>query len=274
MDLTKAILELIKRASTDLPSDVRILLEMAKRGESGTAKQILIDILDNIKIARIKGLPMCQDTGALNFFVRKGDYTENELEIMIMEATETATAQGLLRPNSVDPVSGRNLGNLPIIHFEEGDFEIRLLSKGGGSENVCAQYSLPDASLSAGRDLEGVEKCVMDAVFKAQGNGCPPYILGVCLGGQRESSYLEAKKQLFRKAGQRSELSELEIRLKEKLNQLGIGPLGLGGKITVLEVFFTTLPRLPGSYFVSISINCWALRRWTLTIKDGKPHYS
>ncbi len=274
MDLTNAILELIKRISTDLPSDIRILLETAKESESGTAKQILTDILENVRIARIKGLPMCQDTGALNFFVRKGDYTEDELKIMIMEATEMATAQGLLRPNSVDPISGRNMGNLPIIHFEKGDFEIRLLSKGGGSENVCAQYKLPDASLEAGRDMEGVEKCIMDAVFKAQGKGCPPYILGVCIGGQRESGYMEAKKQLFRKMGERGKLAGLEARLKGKLNSLGIGPMGLGGKTTVLEVFATSLPRLPACYFVSISINCWALRRWTLTIKDGKPYYS
>jgi len=274
MDSTKAILELIKRASTQLPSDVRALLEEAKKSEPGAAGQTLDDILRNIDIARAKTLPMCQDTGVLNFFVRKGGYTEGELEIMIMDAVETATSQGLLRPNSVDPASGRNLGNLPVIHFEGGEFEIKLLLKGGGSENVCAQYKLPDDLSGAGRDLEGVEKCVIDAVFRAQGKGCPPYILGVCIGGQRESGYMEAKRQLFRKAGERSELADFERGVKDKINRLGIGPMGLGGKSTVLEVFASALPRHPACYFVSISVNCWALRRWTLTIKDGKPHYS
>ncbi len=274
MDLTEAVRGLIERASTQLPPDVLRLLEGARGDEKGAGAAALDDILENADIARREARPMCQDTGALNFFVRKGGHSEDELGEAITEAVEAATSEGLLRPNSVDPVSGKSLGNLPAAHFEEGDFEVKLLLKGGGSENVSAQYKLPDASLEAGRDMGGVEKCISDAVFRAQGKGCPPYVLGACIGGQRESGYLGAKKQLFRKMGERGELAGLETRLKGKLNGLGIGPMGLGGKSTVLEVFATTLPRLPACYFVSVSINCWALRRWTLTIKDGKPHYS
>jgi len=137
------------------------------------------------------------------------------------------------------------------------------------------QYKLPDASLKAGRDLDGVGKCIVDAVFRAQGKGCSPYIAGVCIGGQRGSGYLEAKKQLFRKPGERSkELADLERSVTEKCNKLGIGPMGLGGKTTVLDTFISSLPRHPASYFVSISLNCWALRAWTLTEKDGKANYS
>jgi len=277
MNISNAIYELIKKASTELPSDMRILIEESQRYETGTAKQILSDILKNADLAKEKTLPMCQDTGALNFFVKKGDYSEDLIKRSTKEATARATKNGLLRPNAVDPLSGNNLGNIPEIHIQEGEFEIKLLLKGGGSENVCAQYKLPDTSLNAGRDLDGVEKCVLDSLIKAQGKGCSPYVVGVCIGGQRESGYMKAKKQLFRKAGNRSNLAELakfECSVKDRINKLGIGPMGLGGKTTALEVFATTLPRHPAAYFVSISLNCWAMRRWTLTIKDGKLNYS
>jgi len=243
--------------------------------EVGTAKQALNDILKNSKIARERKLPICQDTGVLNFFVKKGGYSEKEIKSAIAKAVDKATQEGILRPNSVDSLSGRNLGNIPKIHFDEGGFEVKLLLKGGGSENVCAQYSLPNSTLKAGRDLKGVEKCLLDALFKAQGEGCPPYFVGVCIGGQRESGYLEAKKQLFRKTGERNkELSDFECSVKERINKLGIGPMGLGGTTTALEIFAMSIPRHPACFFVSVSLNCWALRRWVLTIKNGKAHYS
>jgi len=275
MELSEAILGLIKKAAIELRPDVLQSLEVARKSDSPLARQILDDIVMNCRIAKGKKAPICQDTGALNFFVKKGEYSEGEIVTVINDSVAKATKEGILRPNSVDSVSGKNLGNIPEVHIKPGEFEIKLLLKGGGSENVSAQYSLPDSALKAGRDLDGVKKCILDAVFRAQGNGCSPYFVGICVGGQRESGYLEAKKQLFRKNNERSkELAELECSVKDKINKLGIGPMGLGGKATALDVFATSLPRHPASYFVSVSLNCWALRRWTLRIKDGKADYS
>jgi fumarate hydratase, class I len=272
MDISKIVLELIKRTSTIQDSGVRLLLESAMKTESAISKNILTDILKNCSIAQKKSVPICQDTGSINFFVLKGDYSESELRESIGIAVDKATEKGFLRKNLVDPISEENLGNGPKIYFEEGEFEIRLLLKGGGSENFSAQYSLPNQSLGANRDLDGVKKCVLDAIVNAQGKACSPYFIGLCIGGQRDTGYLEAKKQLFRAPGERK-IGELEKDLMDKINSLGIGPMGLGGKTTALDVFATSLPRHPACYFVSISLNCWALRRGKVTLQNGNPYY-
>jgi fumarate hydratase class I len=164
----------------------------------------------------------------------------------------------------------------PTIHFEEWEndyLKVDLVLKGGGCENVGAQYSLPDTALKAGRDLKGVRKVVLDAVQKAQGHGCAPGILGVAIGGDRGSSYLESKRQLFRSmddVNRDPNLAPLERQLTDEANQLGIGPMGFGGKTTVLGVKLGTLHRLPASYFVSVSYMCWADRRRSLVWKDGQ----
>lgn len=274
MDLIEACFELIKKTATELPSDVRGMIESAQKFEEGNAFRILSDVLLNADLAVKKSVPICQDTGSINFFVKRGQYASDGLTESILSAVDEATEQGLLRKNSVDPVTGKNIGNVPNIHISDGDFEIGLLLKGGGSENFSAQYSLPDMSLLAGRDIVGVEKCVLDSIFRAQGKACPPFVVGVCIGGQRDSGYLRAKEQLFRKAGERR-LPELESSLLSKINSLGIGPMGLGGKTTALEVFCDSLPRHPASYFVSVSLNCWALRRYTMTLdENGRPCYT
>jgi fumarate hydratase class I len=188
------------------------------------------------------------------------------------EAVRRATAQKLLRENAVDTLTGRNTGtgqapSIPSVHCEEWDrpeTKVQVLLKGGGCENTSTQYSLPDSKLGADRNLEGARRVILDAVYQAQGKGCGPGILGVCLGGDRGSGYLEAKYQLLRHLDDHNpvpELDALETRLVDEGNQLGIGPMGFGGKTTLLGVKIGTLGRVPASYFVSIAYLCWAARR-------------
>ena len=190
-----------------------------------------------------------------------------------------------MRPNAVDAVYDKNTGNnlggddFPYIHFEEIEedvLSIELMLKGGGCENVGSQYSLPDSRLGAGRDLAGVRKVVLDAVHKAQGQGCAPGILGVSIGGDRGTGYIKSKEVLLDTIGTRNQdlkLAELEERLTGEANQLGIGPMGFGGKTTVIDTKITGLSRLPASYFVTISYMCWAYRRRKMTVKNDKVSY-
>ncbi|MHB2150101.1 fumarate hydratase [Caldithrix abyssi] len=287
MELKEAFLELIRRAATDLPPDVEAVLQKAyeKEDDNTPAKNVFATILENVKLARKQSTPICQDTGSLVFYI---DYPEGGQERIYREAIEwaavEATNRQYLRPNAVDPISGKNSGNnlginAPYIHFhqwQKDEVRVRLLLKGGGSENVGAQYKLPHPPLNAGRDLKGVRKVIIDAVKNAQGLGCAPGSIGVGIGGGRDTSYALSKEQFFRKMGERSpnpELAELETRLLEELNQLQIGPMGFGGKTTVLEVFIASQARHPATYYVSVSYNCWAYRRKTMTIKNGEVRY-
>jgi len=190
-----------------------------------------------------------------------------------------------LRPNAVHPVTGKNSGNnvgvgFPYIHFHEMDepgLKVRLMLKGGGSENVGAQYRLPDGRLKAGRDMEGVRRCVIDAVFQAQGKGCAPGTVSVGIGGDRGSSFVESKEQLFRPLDDENpdpELAALEKRLYQELNELEIGPMGFGGKTTVLGVKIGLRHRVPASYFVAVSYVCWAYRRASMTLKGEEVTYA
>jgi fumarate hydratase class I len=136
--------------------------------------------------------------------------------------------------------------------------------KGGGCENVGTQYSLPDTTLNAGRDMAGVRACILDAVYQAQGRGCAPGVLGVCIGGDRATGYAHSKEQFKRKLSDRSSvkaLAKLETGILKEAQQLGIGPMGLGGQTTLLGLKLGALSRLPASYFVSVSYMCWAFRR-------------
>lgn len=281
-------LELIRRSSTDLPQDVE---EALKRGrvaeaEGSSAQGVLTNILENVKMARANSTPICQDTGALTFEVTlpRGE-DERPYEEAIRAAALAATKSYYLRPNAVDPITGKNSGtnigiNAPVVHFhpwEENYVSVRLVQKGGGSENVSEQFKLPDGSTHAGRDLKGVRKVVLKAVFEAQGKGCAPGIVAIGIGGDRLTGYQLAKAQLFRKLGERSDdpaLAELETKLLEDINSLGIGPMGLGGKTTVLEVFAAAQHRHPATYYVSVAYMCWACRRRSMTIKDGEVTYA
>ncbi len=287
MDLKEPILELIRRAATDLPPDVEAALQKAyeKEDDNTPAKNVFATILENVKMARKQSTPICQDTGSLVFYIDfpVGD-TENKYRQAIERAAIEATNHQYLRPNAVDPVTNKNTGNnvgvnAPYIHFhqwDKDDVRIRLLLKGGGSENVGSQYKLPHAPIKAGRDLEGVRKVIIDAVTNAQGLGCAPGTIGAGIGGGRDTAYSLSKELFFRKLGQRSEnkeLAALELRLLDELNHLNIGPMGFGGKTTVLDVFLAAQARHPATFYVSVSYNCWAFRRKMLTIKNGEVEY-
>ena len=275
-NLSKAVLELYERTATDLPKDVerRIKDAMAKE-KNKDARDILGILIQNVSLARKEKTPICQDTGTPIFYVYyPSKYSQREIKNEILKATKTATAK-FLRKNAIDALTGKTIGNLPLMHFEEWGkkyLKISLMLKGGGSENIGMVYKLPNNELNADRDLKGVEKCAIDAVYRAQGFGCPPYILGIGIGGSIESSYEEGKKQLFRKiddVNRENELKKLENGLLLKLNKLGIGPSGLGGKTTALAVKISALPRHPASFFVAVVFSCWALRRHSLEYRSG-----
>ncbi len=287
-NLTNEILELIRRTSTDLPAGVESSLRAAaEREEPGSAaRDALETILKNVDLSRKHSTPICQDTGTPIFYVHHPEgWSTRKLREQIRSALAQATKKAYMRPNAVDAVtdknSGDNLGgdDFPYIHFEEVEgntLTIELMLKGGGCENVGAQYSLPDGRLGAGRDLAGVRKAVLDAVQRAQGQGCAPGILGVAIGGDRGSSYIASKEILFRLIGENSpdvKLAALEKQLTDEANSLGIGPMGFGGRTTVLGVKIKGLSRLPASFFVSISYMCWAYRRRKLTIKGDEVAY-
>jgi fumarate hydratase, class I len=250
------------------------------------ARGALETILKNVELSRQQSTPICQDTGTPIFYVRHPeDCSTRMLRQQIETAVAEATRRSYLRPNSVNSLTEKNTGNnlgdvhFPTVHFVEIDGDVltmELMLKGGGCENVGAQYSLPDSRLGAGRDLAGVRKVVLDAVHKAQGQGCSPGILGVTIGGDRGSGYLASKEVLYHKLDESSpdpKLAELETRLTGEANQLGIGPMGFGGKTTVLGTKITSLHRLPASYFVTISYMCWAYRRRKMVVKGNDISY-
>ena len=283
MELKEALVELIRKASTTLPPDQIAALKRAAElePEGSMSRETFEMMLKNAATAAETSTPTCQDTGSLLFFVDYGpEYRQADLREQIAAAAGVATRSSYLRPNAVDSHTGKNSGDntgigSPYIHFEEKDepgLEIKLMLKGGGSENMGRQYTVPDSTIGAGRDLEGVRKCVIDAVFKAQGYGCAPGVIGVGVGGDRMSSFLASKEGLFRKVDDvnpEPEIAALEGRLLEECNSLGIGPMGFGGKTSILAVKIGFRHRVPASYFVSISYMCWANRKAYLTYNDG-----
>ncbi|MGE0450660.1 MAG: FumA C-terminus/TtdB family hydratase beta subunit [Vicinamibacterales bacterium] len=273
-----SVLQLIVRTSTDLPPDVRAAMRHAIDLEpAGTrATQALSIIAQNIDLAVDHEGAICQDTGMPTFEIHV-PVGANQIWMrqQIREAVAEATRRGKLRPNSVDSITGKNSGDnlgpgTPIIHFdqwERDEIEIKLILKGGGCENTNAQYALP-AELPhlgrADRTLEGVRKCILHAVWNAQGKGCSPGAVGVCVGGDRTSGYLHAKEQLFRTlddVNPDSRLAELEASIMGTINNLEIGPMGFGGRVTLIGCKIGALNRLPASFFVSVAYDCWAFRR-------------
>ncbi|BBB47618.1 fumarate hydratase [Pelolinea submarina] len=287
-DLQAQLLELIRLTATSLPPDVETALQDAAEweDEASTARNVLQTMLRNAAIARANSTPICQDTGTPIFYVEyPQSYSTLELKAIIRAAVSEATEKNYLRPNAVDSLTGRNSGDnlgdayFPEFHFEEhtgSDLRITLLLKGGGCENVGCQYALPDARLKADRDLEGVRKAALDAVFQAQGRGCAPGFLGIAIGGDRSTSFAASKEVFLEKIGEHHidpEIATLEARITREANQLDIGPMGMGGHTTVLGTRITQLHRLPASYFVSVSYMCWAFRRRSLTLAYGKAIY-
>ncbi|MFH1502728.1 MAG: fumarate hydratase [Candidatus Eisenbacteria bacterium] len=282
--LEESFFDLIRQASTSLPPDVVAAMRrgIAEEGEGASAATSLELMLENSSQAKEGKTPICQDTGALLFFIDYGpDFRQKDIEEAARAATVLATENYYLRPNSVDSVTGANSGNnlglgFPDFHFHQRDedgLRVRLLLKGGGSENIGTQYKLPDGKLKAGRDLAGVRKCIIDTVYNAQGKGCAPGVVGVGVGGNRDSSFTCSKEQFLRDLADTNPdpvLAELESTLLAELNSMGIGPSGFGGRTTVLGVKIGKLHRLPACFFVSVSYTCWAYRKAFMTVQGGE----
>jgi fumarate hydratase class I len=271
----KNLFELVRRTSTDLPTDVEAAIKRALKKEAKGSRAVwaLESMLANAEFARKNDVPICQDTGALLFYFRVPvGFDTNALAALARTAVSKATRQGYLRQNTVDSVTGAlyetNIAHgSPVFHFEQcgrKNVDVRLVMKGGGCENVGCQYSLPDNDLEAGRDIEGVRRCILDAVWQAQGKGCSPGVVGVSIGGDRATGYIHSKEQFLRKITEKPRvkaLARLENRIMKDVRHLGIGPMGLGGNTTVLGVKIGALSRLPACSFVTISYMCWAFRR-------------
>jgi len=283
LDITTAVLELIRRTSSRLPQDVIDALVKGRDAEEegSRAFNTLNDMVRNILLADGHVTPLCQDTGTDIFWVRHPyGLSQRKIKQQIREAIVESTKRSWLRPNCVESLSGKNSGNNldpfheghPVVHFEEWEkpeIEVAIMLKGGGCENVGAQYRLPDVTIGAGRDIGGVRKAIIDAVVKAQGQGCSPGILGVAIGGDRTTGYEKSKEIILRKLGSPNpdpKMDQFEKDITNDLNTLGIGPMGYGGNTTVLGVFVEEMFRHPASFYVSISYMCWSSRRRVMTI--------
>jgi len=288
-NVVENLIELIRRTSTDLPEDIEAAMRkgLEKEKPGSAAFGALTGMIENIELARSGSTPLCQDTGTPIFYIHyPAGESSRRLGNQIREALVEATRLHYLRPNAVDTRTGKNTGDntgddyYPSLHFEEVEgnaLTVDLVLKGGGCENVGAEYKLPDKRLNAGRDLEGVRKAVLDAVFQAQGRGCAPGVLGVAVGGDRSTSFMASKEVLLRRLDDVNpdpELDALEKRITEEANTLSIGPMGFGGRTAVLGTKIRTVHRLPASYFVSVSYMCWSYRRRGMTITEDTAVFS
>jgi fumarate hydratase class I len=281
-NLHDSILELLRVTSTVIPDDVqKVILNALEKEEKETSAEYAMNIIQaNIKLAKMKSQPLCQDTGTIVVKVyHPVGFNQGKFRKICEKAVVKATKLGYLRQNSVNSLTGENntmnIGHgHPQLHFIEHNkksIDLKCMLKGGGCENVGAQYAMPYTPLEAGRDLAGVRKVILDAIQKAQGKGCGPGTLGVCIGGDRGSGHIHAKEQLLRKMDDTNpikELAELEKDIVETANKLGIGPMGFGGKTTLLGCKIGHLNRLPASYYVSISYMCWAFRRQGVSLRS------
>ena len=283
--LLDSLVELIRRTSAEIPNDVHraILTSLENEKKQSLAANAFKIIDQNISLAKTKSQPICQDTGSVLFFVDVPvGYDQVTFAETAREAVTLVTKKGYLRQNSVDSLTGKNDGtnvgpSAPVFHYHQHrspEISVKLTLKGGGCENVGAQYSLPDDGLHANRDLDGCRKVILDAVLQAQGKGCGPGVLGVCIGGDRATGYELSKTQFLRLLDDRNpepKLDALEQDILKTANELGIGPMGFGGKTTLLGVKICAANRVPASFFVSISYMCWAFRRQGVTLDaEGK----
>jgi tartrate/fumarate subfamily iron-sulfur-dependent hydro-lyase alpha chain len=277
--IVRAVVEAIRVASTYLPPDVKDALRRAHSVETNPAAKAQLEaILRNVELAEKLKAPICQDTGLITFYVKLGAKFPaiDVVEEALVEATRVATREIPLRPNSVDPVTGKNPGDntgryTPVIIWDavdpKGDYlEVAVVPKGGGSEYVAVFTMIPP-----GKGLEGVKEVVLDAVVKAGAMPCPPTIIGVGIAGTADMAIHLAKKcAVLRKVGSRHPepaIAKLEERLLEMINELGIGTMGMGGRTTALDVHVDYAYRHPATYAVAVVFQCWAARRATVTIK-------
>jgi fumarate hydratase class I len=285
-----SMLELVVQTSTNLAPDVRAAISAAIAAETpgSQAASALNVIATNIDMAKDGTGAVCQDTGMPTFEIRTPvGFNQLQMKSCIEEAVAEATRLGKLRPNSVDSISGKNSGNnlgpgTPVVHWHqwenEDEIEVRLLLKGGGCENMNIQYSVPLELPHLGRvdrTLDGVRKCILHAVWQAQGQGCSAGAIGVCIGGDRTSGYAFAKEQLFRRLDDTNpdpKLDELERYIMSAANTLGIGTMGFGGDLTLIGCKIGALNRLPASFFVSVAYDCWAFRRLGVVLDAKTGH--
>lgn len=275
--------KLLQLAVTELPQDVKETLQNAyQQEESKAGKTQLKAILNNVELAEKTQTPMCQDTGVIIFYLKAGAQVKglDKIEEALRNATKRATKEVPLRPNAVNPFTQKNTGDntgrfIPFIHWEivpGNDIEITVFPKGGGCENVCAL-----GMLSPGKGVKVLKKFVVDTVIKAGAKPCPPNIIGVAVGGGADIAMKLAKKTLLRPLNQLNpdpELAKLEKELYEAANATGIGPMGLGGKFTVLGVHVEYAERHPASYPAAVAVQCWAARRASACIHpDGTVEY-
>jgi len=277
-DIEKGIIQLIKKAETELPEDVISALNQAYENEKGVAKTQIEAILQNIELAKKTGRPMCQDTGVQTFFIKVGVEFPHILELkkLIINAVKKATTEIPIRPNTVDPFTGENHkdntgDSIPYITWdviEGSDVFITAFPKGGGSENMSKL-----GMLKPGVGIEGVKDFVINELIKAGGKPCPPTVVGVGIGGGADLAMKLGKKALLRPVGCRHKnknIAKLEKELIKRINESGIGPMGLGGKTTVLDVHIEKAHRHPASLPVGIVVQCWADRRANMVLhRDG-----
>jgi len=287
LDIAKIVedvgFNIVKQAVIYLPEDVKQALKKAYAEETSDAgKTQLKAILDNIELAEKSKAPICQDTGTIIFYVKAGSKVKDldKVEQALVNATRRATKEIPLRPNAVDPFTQKNSGDntgryIPFLHWEivaGEELELTVMTKGGGSENVCVT-----GMLVPGEGIKGLKKFVIDAVIRAGSNPCPPTILGVAMGGGSDVSMKLAKKTLLKPLDEPNpnpEIAKLEKEIFEAANMTGIGPMGLGGKTTVLGVHIDFAYRHPASFPAAVAFNCWAARRASARINaDGTVEY-
>ncbi len=277
------VFNILKQAVIYLPDDVKQALKKAYAEEtSETGKTQLKAILDNIELAEKHQAPVCQDTGTIIFYIKAGSKAKDldKVEEALINAVRRATKEIPLRPNAVDPFTQKNSGDntgrfIPYVNWEivPGDsLELTVMTKGGGSENVCVT-----GMLVPGEGIKGLKKFVIDTVIKAGAQPCPPTILGIAMGGGADISMKLAKKTLLKPLNEPNsnpEIAKLEKEIFEAANMTGIGPMGLGGKTTVLGVHIDYAFRHPASFPAAVAFNCWAARRASARINaDGTVEY-
>jgi fumarate hydratase subunit alpha len=287
LDISKIVenvaFNILKQAVIYLPDDVIEALKKAYIEEtSETGKTQLKAILDNIELAEKYRAPVCQDTGTIIFYIKAGSGVKDldKIEAAMISAVKRATKEVPLRPNAVDPFTGKNSGDntgryIPVLNWEivpGNNLELTVMTKGGGSENVCI-----GGMVVPGEGIKGLKKFVVDAVVKAGAQPCPPNILGIAMGGGADVSMKLAKKALLKPLTEHNsdpEIAKLEKEILEAANMTGIGPMGLGGKTTILGVHIDYAYRHPASFPVAVAFNCWAGRRSTARINvDGTVEY-
>jgi fumarate hydratase subunit alpha len=268
--IENAALSLIKLAAVRLPMDVKEALQRAYREERHEIGRLQLEnMLENIRLAEEMNVPLCQDTGTIVFYVRAGANFRvlDRVESALIRAVRRATLEVPLRPNAVNPFTNKNSGDntgryIPYVNWEisDGDWlEITVLLKGGGSENACTLRMMEPSE-----GVEGMKKFVIECVMKAGGIPCPPTIVGVGVGGGADIAMTLAKRALLRPIGEENpnaDLAKIEKELCEAINTTGIGPMGLGGNATALDVKIEYAHRHPASYPVAVAFQCWAARR-------------